>query len=127
MKRNMFGNSPERERYINDGYSLSFMNRMEEILRPFRAYLSWLCHFIPLHGMLMYETLSGLCGDSPERALYFNDGCSPSDRELSAITSPEGAEYANDGYSPSKSITSPERALYTSEVVTLLAINKTTN
>ena len=34
------------------------------ILRPFRAWVSWLCHFIGLHPMLRYTALSGLgcCG-----------------------------------------------------------------
>ena len=64
-----------------------------DILRPFRAYVSWLCHLIGLHPILMYSTPSGLILYSPERALYLNDGCSPSDRERTTITSPERALY----------------------------------
>lgn len=88
MTRSMFGNSitPDVDR-----------------LRPFRAYVSWLCHSIGLHPIFMYSTPSGLTLHSPEGALYPNDGCSPSDKERITITS-------------------PERALYTSEAVTPLAI-----
>ena len=122
-----------------------------DILRPFRAYVLWLCHLIGLHPILMYSTPSGLILHSPERALYLNDGYSPSNIERTTITSPERALYIseaviilmyytpsrlilysperalylNDGYSPSNiertTITSPERALYISEALTALA------
>ena len=104
-----------------------------DILRPFRAYVSWLCHLIGLHPILMYSTPSGLILYSPERALYLND-CHL--KELHPILmyytpsglilhSPERALYLNDGYSPSNrertTITSPERALYICEALTALA------
>jgi hypothetical protein len=60
--KSMFGNS-----YIPDA----------KVLRPFRAEVSWLCHFIPLHGMLAYYTPSGLTHHSPERALYTSEAASP--------------------------------------------------
>ncbi len=47
------------------------------ILRPFRAWVSWLCHFIGLHPMLRYNTLSGLHLYSPERAKYVSEAVSP--------------------------------------------------
>lgn len=58
--RRMFGISPEGVLYTNDGYSPSFMKKMVDISRPFRALVTWLRHFIPLHGMLLYYALSGL-------------------------------------------------------------------
>ena len=88
----------------------------DDKLCPFRAYVSWLRHFIPLHGMLAYYAPSGLTLHSPERALYLNDGSSPSDRERITIISPERALYLNDRSSPSDieriTIISPEGALY---------------
>jgi len=48
-----------------------------DTLRPFRAYVSWLCHFIPLHGMLTYYTPSGLYSFSPERATYISEAVTP--------------------------------------------------
>ena len=47
------------------------------ILRPFRAWVSWLCHFIGLHPMLRYTALSGLHLYSPERAKYVSEAVSP--------------------------------------------------
>ena len=48
------------------------------ILRPFRAWVSWLCHFIGLHPMLRYTALSGLHLYSPERAKYVSEAvCRP--------------------------------------------------
>jgi hypothetical protein len=104
-----------------------------DILRPFRAYVSWLCHLIGLHPILMYYTPSGLTLHSPERALYLNDCHSIGLHPIlmyytpSGLTlhSPERALYLNDGCSPSDrertTITSPERALYISETLTALA------
>jgi hypothetical protein len=104
-----------------------------DMLSPFRAYVSWLCHLIGLHPILMYYTPSGLTPHSPERALYLNDchsiGLHPTlmygTPSGLTIHSPEGALYLNDGYSQSHrertTITSPERASYTSEAVTALA------
>ena len=47
------------------------------ILRPFRAWVSWLCHFIGLHPMLRYTALSGLHLYSPEMAKYVSEAVSP--------------------------------------------------
>ena len=47
------------------------------ILRPFRAWVTWLCHFIGLHPMLRYTALSGLHLYSPERAKYVSEAVSP--------------------------------------------------
>lgn len=60
--RSMFGN-----RYKPDAV----------ILRPLRAWVSWLCHFIGLHPMLRYTALSGLHLYSPERAKYVSEAVSP--------------------------------------------------
>jgi hypothetical protein len=76
--KSMFGISPERARYKNDGCSPSLMNRMEDILRPFRAYVSWLGHSIGLHPIFMYYTPSGRCVINPEGVACINDGYSPS-------------------------------------------------
>jgi hypothetical protein len=90
-----------------------------EILRPFRAWVSWLCHFIGLHPMLMYYTPSGLILQralrSPEGAAYANDGHSPSDKKKKSITSPEGARYNSEAVSP---------LAYNSQVASPLAIKK---
>jgi hypothetical protein len=43
---------------------------------PSGLLISWLCHFIPLHGMLRYAALSGLSDYSPEGVIYANDGYS---------------------------------------------------
>jgi len=82
---------------------------------PSGLMILWLCHLIGLHSILMYYTPSGLILHSPERALFLNDGYSPSDRERTTITSPERALNLNGGCSPSErertTIASPERAL----------------
>jgi len=71
--KSMFGISPERAAYPNDGCSTSLLAGLG---------ISWLCHLIGLHPMLMYYTRSGLSLHewqlSPERAAYTNDGCSTS-------------------------------------------------
>ncbi len=102
MTKSMFGNSitPDADR-----------------LRPFRAYVSWLCHSIGLHPILMYDTPSGLTLHIPVRALYLNDVCCPPDRERTTITSPERARYNSEAVSPLAKWES-----YTSEVVSPLAI-----
>lgn len=88
-----------------------------DILRPFRAYVSWLCHLIGLHPILMYSTPSGLILYSPERALYLNDGYSPSDIERTTITSPERALYI------SEALTALAKwKIYTTDAVSPLAI-----
>jgi len=66
-----------------------------EILRPFRALVLWLCHFIGLHPMLKYAALSGHFINSPKGARYTNDGYSPSDTGVTIKTSPERAIYAS--------------------------------
>ena len=81
--RSMFGISPKRATYPNDGCSPSLMNMRKEIYDALSGLrISWLCHFIGRHPMLMYNTPSGLAlsvwQPSPERATYPNDGCSPS-------------------------------------------------
>ena len=50
-----------------------------EILCPFRARVSWLCHFIGLHPMLRYAALTEHFINSLKGARYTNDGYSPSD------------------------------------------------
>lgn len=45
--------------------------------RPFRARVSWLCHFIGIHPMLRYTALSGLLWRSPERAVYVSEAVTP--------------------------------------------------
>ena len=96
-----------------------------KLSRPFRAEVSWLRHFIGLHPMLRYVALSGLFGNSPERAVYTSEAVSP------LANSPKGARYTNDGCSSSgknkKTITSPERAVYTSEAVSSLSIKSKTS
>lgn len=89
--------------------------------------VSWLSHFIPLHGMLVYAALSGqgskpsstsdrhYSSGSPEGASYANHGQRPSDNKIpSTTTSPEGARYTNDEQRPSvpkpSSSLSPEGA-----------------
>jgi len=45
---------------INDGCSPSLMNMMKEIYTALSGLrVSWLCHFIGLHPMLMYYTPLG--------------------------------------------------------------------
>jgi hypothetical protein len=66
---------------------------------------------IGLHPILMCYTPSGLTLHSPERALYLNDGCSPSDRERTTITSPERARYNSEAATPLA-----KWEIYTSEV-----------
>ncbi len=64
-----------------------------EILRPFRAWVSWHC-FIGLHPMLRYAALSGHFINSSEGAAYANDGHRPSGKKIpSSTTSSEGARY----------------------------------
>ena len=61
--RSMFGNriSPDADR-----------------LRPFRARVSWLCHFIELRSMLGYYTLSGqILVTSPERETSLSEAVTP--------------------------------------------------
>lgn len=48
-----------------------------EILRPFRAEVSWLCHSIGLHPNFRYNAPSGLSHLSPERAEYNSEAVSP--------------------------------------------------
>jgi hypothetical protein len=60
--RSMFG-----IRYIVDA----------EILRPFRAWVSWLRHSIGLHPIFRYNAPSGLSTHSPERAEYKSEAVSP--------------------------------------------------
>jgi len=118
----MFGINPKGVLYTNGGYRPSFKRMVVVILRPFRASVSWLCHFIPLYGMLVYSALSGLSHQrnslSPEGAIYANDGHSPSDKRASNVISPKGATYTKDGYGPwdmrTSNIISPERAIYVS-------------
>lgn len=62
MMRSMFGN-----RYKPDTMTL----------HPFRAWVSWLCHFIGLHPMLRYTALSGLHLYSPERAKCTSEAATP--------------------------------------------------
>jgi len=57
-----------------------------EILRPFRAWVSWLCHFIGLHPMLMYYTPLGLFRFSPERARYTGEVVTPLVNNGEAVT-----------------------------------------
>jgi hypothetical protein len=83
-----------------------------DYISPFQGLgLSWRCHFIPLHGMLVYDVLSGLSQESarlsPEGTVYANDGYMSSDKKLS----PEGVLSANDGYMSSDKKLSPERVL----------------
>ena len=78
-----------------------------KLSRTFRAVVSWLCHFIGLHPMLKYEAPSVHFVNSPKGARYTNDGLIPSDIVVTKIIS-------------------PERALYTSEAVTPLAIKSKT-
>ena len=61
--------------------------------------ISWHCHFIGLHPMLMYYTPSGQALISPEGVYYPNDGCGPSDK-ASSITSPQGAIYTSEAVTP---------------------------
>jgi hypothetical protein len=117
MTRSMFGINPERVLYKYDGCSPSFTNMTAHRLRPFRAYVSWLCHSIGLHPTLMYGTPSGLTIHSPEGALYLNDGCSQSHRERTTITSPERAVYTGEAVTPLA-----KWEIYISEAVTPLAI-----
>ena len=98
-----------------------------DILRPFRAYVSWLCHLIGLHPILMYDTPSGPTLHSPESSTYTNDGFRLFDKTKNKnITSPERALYLNDGCSPSDrertTITSPERAKYNNVALSPIAI-----
>lgn len=46
-------------------------------IAPTGLLISWLCHFIGLHPMLRYATLSALHHHSPERALYNSEVVSP--------------------------------------------------
>jgi len=117
--------SPERALYPNDGCSPSKIKRImipstldAEKLRPFRANVSRPFCMIGLHPILMYYTPLGLTIymppvltsytplvltlHSPERALYPNDGCSPSKSKQTTIPSPERALSISDGCSPSK-------------------------
>lgn len=48
-----------------------------EILRPFRAWVSWLCHSIGMHPILRYNAPSGLSPHSPERAKYVSEAVLP--------------------------------------------------
>jgi len=77
-----------------------------EILRPFRAEVSWLCHSIGLHPNFRYNAPSGLSHLSPERAEYNSEGVSPL------------AEYDSEAATP--------LAEYNSEAVSPLAIKKRT-
>ena len=47
------------------------------ILRPFRAWVSWLCHPIGLHPILEYYAPLGLRGNRPERAICTSEVVSP--------------------------------------------------
>jgi len=73
----MFGLNPEGAAYTNDGYSPSFMNKMEDRLRPFRAGVSWLCHFIGRCPMVVYTAPSGPQLISPEKVIYNSEVVSP--------------------------------------------------
>lgn len=66
-----------------------------EILCPFRARVSWLCHFIGLHPMLRYAALTGHFINSLKGARYTNDGYSPTDIGVTIKASPERARYAS--------------------------------
>lgn len=87
-----------------------------EILRPFRAWVSWLCHSIGLHPILEYYAPSWFPLYSPERASYTNDGYSPSYIGITNMVSPERARYISEAVSP--------LAKYNSEAVLPLVIKK---
>jgi len=81
----------------------------------------WPCHFIPLHGMLADEALSGLmilwpCHFIPLHGMLIDEALSGLSYLCRLFFNPEGAASANDGYSPSekkiKNKVSPERAIY---------------
>ena len=73
MMRSMFGNriSPDADR-----------------LRPFRARVSWLCHFIGRCPMLTYNALSGLLHNSPERAKHISEAVTPLAINMSEALAP---------------------------------------
>ena len=97
--RNMFGISPKGVLDINDGYSPSFKKMIVEILRPFRAWVLWLCHSIGLHPILEYYAPSGLSPHSPERAAYNSEVATPLAAYNSEVATPLAA-YNSEAVSP---------------------------
>ncbi|MBK6889176.1 MAG: hypothetical protein IPI59_12355 [Sphingobacteriales bacterium] len=57
-----------------------------DVLRPFRALVSWLCHSIGLRPNLTYYAPLGLSYHSPERALYNSEAVSPLAKNNEAVS-----------------------------------------
>lgn len=95
--RSMFGISPERATYPNDGCSPSLMNMRKEIYAALSGFrISWLCHFIGLRPMLRYYALSGQAPTGQNTlgwgiALSYNN---------TGISSPVRARYISEAVSP---------------------------
>jgi len=86
--KSMFGNSPERARYKNDGYSPSFKNMMEEIYTALAGLrISWLCFSEGRCPSLRYSTLSGLCFAAPtgQNTLGWDNALSYNNATLSGL------------------------------------------